>query len=772
VARYSRRLNNLNKETAIQSAQLQQLISVSRFSLVASVLLSLILAYVQRGVISSGILIVWCTAVAAASLLRMYLVVAFQRPPATEKTTRIRLRQFRLAALVTAAIWGSAGFLLYPADHPGNQMFLIFALAGMTAGGVVSFSADRFSAIAFSILITAPIISRLFITGSSFSLAMCVATTLYLGFMLLSIWRINHQVTENIILRLEAAGREEKIRASEERYRSLLAHLPVGILHYDTDLVISYYNNSLATMLNSTVERLLGLDMKLLKDRSILPALEKALTGRTGHYEGIYHATFTDVRKWISMTCAPFFDDKGEIIGGTAIIQDVTERKEAEEKIRNLAFYDPLTNLPNRRLLLDRLQHAMASSARSGKKGALLFIDMDNFKALNDTLGHDMGDLLLQQISQRLLACVREGDSVARLGGDEFVVMLEDLDEHAIEAAEQTEDIGEKLITFLARPYQLAAHEYRTTSSIGATLINGHWQSRDELLKQADIAMYQAKKAGRNMLRFFDQEMQDAVNARALLEGQLRTAIEKEQFQLYYQVQVDGSRTPVGAEALIRWAHPERGLVPPDHFIRVAEETELILPIGQWVLETACAQLKAWQQNESTRHLTLAVNVCASQLREDNFVSEVKAAIRRYGIDPMLLNLELTESALLENIEETIDTMNALRKTGVRFALDDFGTGYSSLQYLKRLPLDQLKIDRSFVHEVATNESDREIVRTIIAMADSMNLATMAEGVETEAQHQFLSNSGCTHCQGYLFGKPVPIDQFGAVLRNDNVQPA
>lgn len=762
----------MNKNTAIQSAQLQQLISVSKFSLIASILLSLILAYMQRDVIAPEVLIFWCAAVVVASLLRMYLVVAFQRPAASKETIRIRLWKFRLAALVTAAIWGAAGFLLYPDGHSGHQMFLIFALAGMTAGGVVSFSADRFSAIAFSILITAPIISRLFISGSSFSLAMSVATTLYLGFMILSIWRINQQVIENFTLRLEAAGREEKIRASEERYRSLLAHLPVGILHYDSNLVISYCNNSLATMLNSSVERIHGVDMRQLRDQSLLPALEKSLTGRTGYYEGLYQATYTDVRKWIAMTCAPFFDGKGEIIGGTAIVQDVTERKEAEEKIKSLAFYDPLTNLPNRRLLLDRLQHAMATSARTGKKGALLFIDLDNFKTLNDTLGHDMGDLLLQQVSQRLLACVREGDTVARLGGDEFVIMLEDLDEQALEAAEQTEVIGEKLITFLARPYQLAAHEYRTTSSIGATLINGHWQARDELLKQADIAMYQAKKTGRNILRFFDQEMQDAVTARALLEGQLRTAIDREQFKLHYQVQVDSSRNPVGAEALIRWMHPERGLVYPDHFIHVAEETELILPIGRWVLETACAQLKAWQDNESTRHLALAVNVCASQFREDSFVAEVQAAIQRHAINPMLLNLELTESALLENIEETIDTMNALRKIGVRFSLDDFGTGYSSLQYLKRLPLDQLKIDRSFVHEVSTNDSDREIVRTIIAMAGSMNLGTIAEGVETEEQHQFLRENGCNHFQGYLFGKPVPIDQFNTMLKSDSFLPA
>ena len=445
---------------------------------------------------------------------------------------------------------------------------------------------------------------------------------------------------------------------------------------------------------------------------------------------------------------------------------DITKSKEAEEEIQNLAFYDTLTRLPNRRLLMDRLQQALASSMRSGREGALLFIDLDNFKTLNDTLGHYIGDLLLQQVSRRLESCIREGDTVARLGGDEFVVMLEDLSEKDLEAAAQTKSVGEKILAVLNHPYQLDTHEYRNSSSIGATLFNDYKQSKDDLLRQADIAMYQAKKAGRNTLRFFDPQMQDNINARAILEGELRKALENQQFDLYYQIQMDSSHRPLGAEALTRWLHPERGLVLPDQFIHLAEETGLILPIGQWVLETACAQIKAWEQNALTRNLILAVNVSAKQFHQTDFVDQVQAAVRRHAINPIQLKLELTESMLLEKVEDTIVTMNALKEIGVRFSLDDFGTGYSSLQYLKRLPLHQLKIDQSFVRELASDSSDRAIVRTIIAMAHSLNLDVIAEGVETEGQRHLLLGKGCTHFQGYLFGKPVPIEQFEELLKH------
>ncbi len=458
--------------------------------------------------------------------------------------------------------------------------------------------------------------------------------------------------------------------------------------------------------------------------------------------------------------------DQNSIISNyVATLTDITLRKEAVDKIEQLAFYDPLTGLPNRRLLQDRLKPALASSHRSGLQGALLFIDMDNFKTLNDTLGHDMGDLLLQQVAQRLESCMREGDTVARLGGDEFVVMLEDLSEQTLEAATQTEVIGNKILTILNLPYQLAMHEYRSTPSIGAALFNGQEQSSDELLKQADIAMYQAKASGRNALRFFDPQMQASITARVAMEEDLRLALAENQFMLYYQPQVNSSSQIIGAEVLIRWHHPQRGLVSPIDFIPLAEENGLILPIGLWVLDTACAQLKKWEGSEQAKHLQLAVNVSARQFHQTEFVGQVSQILSSTAISPSKLKLELTESLVLKNIDEAIFKMNEIREMGVNFSMDDFGTGYSSLSNLKKLPFNQLKIDQSFVRDIANDPDDVVIVQTIISMGKNLGMNVIAEGVETEVQRAFLEQHGCSLYQGYLFSKPVPIEVFESLLK-------
>jgi diguanylate cyclase (GGDEF)-like protein len=430
-----------------------------------------------------------------------------------------------------------------------------------------------------------------------------------------------------------------------------------------------------------------------------------------------------------------------------------------------LAYYDMLTQLPNRWLLFDRLNQALATSARNGKRGALLFLDLDHFKNLNDTLGHDIGDLLLQQVAERLMSCIRKEDTIARLGGDEFVIVLEDLSDSAIEAAAKTNDVAEKIFLTLSKPYQLNSHFYQNTTSIGATLFIGHELKPNELLKQADIAMYESKGKGRNTLSFFSSMMQEAITARVNIENELHRAIEQEQFQLYYQVQVDHMGHPFGAEALIRWQHPKRGVISPIDFIPIAEDTGLIIGIGQWVLETACAQLKGWEQDPLTRHLTLSVNVSPKQFVETEFLAQVQATVQRYGINPTRLKLEFTESMLVDNIKEIIFTINALNEIGIKISLDDFGTGYSSLQYLKKLLIYQLKIDQSFVRDIVTDSQDEVIIRTIIAMAHSLDISVIAEGVETEAQRQLLITNGCIHFQGYLFSKPVPIDEFELLIR-------
>jgi diguanylate cyclase (GGDEF)-like protein len=445
-------------------------------------------------------------------------------------------------------------------------------------------------------------------------------------------------------------------------------------------------------------------------------------------------------------------------------VEDVTERKIAEQQIHQLAFFDPLTKLPNRRLLLDRLQQAFSVSARNGQHGAIMFLDLDNFKTLNDSKGHEFGDLLLIEVSKRLLSCVGDGDTVARLGGDEFVIVLETLSINQEEAASQAELIAENIRTSLNSAYQLHELAYHSTSSIGIVLFRGHLESLDNVLKYADTAMYQAKTAGRNAIRFFDPNMQAALEARAELENEMRQALSEQQFCLYYQIQVDSQRQPLGAEVLIRWAHPQRGLVPPVQFIPLAEESGLIIPIGLWVLQAACAQLKAWQHSPQTAALTLAVNVSAKQFQQADFVAQVKQVLTDSGANPSLLKLELTESTLLDKVEEAIAKMQEIIAMGVRFSIDDFGTGYSSLQYLKRLPLYQIKIDRAFVRDIASDPNDAAIVKAIIAMTEALGLNAIAEGVESEEQFNFLDKHGCHAHQGFLFSRPVPLLEFEQVL--------
>ena len=564
----------------------------------------------------------------------------------------------------------------------------------------------------------------------------------------------------------------ERKRAEQElRIAATAFESHEGMLITDANGVILRVNQAFIETSGYSAEEAVGQTPRLFKSGRHNKDFYRAMW-ETVHRTGNWQGEVWDRRKngevypkWLTITAVKGADGVVTHFVGSHI--DISERKAADEKVRHLAFYDPLTLLPNRRLLLDRLKQASVSSARSGREGALLFIDLDNFKTLNDTLGHAIGDLLLQQAGQRLKSCVRECDTVARIGGDEFVAMLEDLSEIDLEAAAQTKAVGEKMLASLNQPYLVGEHVYRSSASIGASLFNSNLSATDDLFKQADIAMYQAKKAGRNTLRFFDQRMQDTINARAALESELALALENRQFHLYYQIQVDDSRRPLGAEALIRWIHPEHGLVSPAQFVPVLEETGLILPVGQWVLETACAQIKAWQQAAITRDLVLSVNISAKQFRMANFAAQVLASVQSHAINPTRLKLELTESSLLEDVDDTIAVMRSLKDIGIQFSLDDFGTGYSSLQYLKRLPLDQLKIDQSFVRDIAIDNSDKAIVSTIVAMAHSLGLEVIAEGTETEEQRQILLNMGCTRYQGYLFGRPVAIEQFAEQLAQD-----
>nr|WP_288853452.1 EAL domain-containing protein [uncultured Acidovorax sp.] len=566
---------------------------------------------------------------------------------------------------------------------------------------------------------------------------------------------------------------ESALRESELRFRSLLRNIPsISVQGYLQDGTTSYWNQASEQLYGYTAEEALGGN---LLDLIIPPPMRDGVRAHMQHMfatgevipAGELQLQRKDGTPVHVFSSHAYIQVPGHPPEMFCIDIDISGRKAAEDEARYLAFYDALTQLPNRRLLVDRLQQVLVNGARSGLTTAVLFVDLDNFKTLNDTRGHEVGDLLLKDVAQRLRSCVREQDTVARLGGDEFVVVLQNLSSDAPEAAAQARTLGELILAQLRQPYELAGHEHHFTASIGVTLLNHQRDSVDEVLKQADMAMYRAKDAGRNTLRFFDPDMQQAVNRRALLETELHNGLRRAQFLLLYQPQVDSQGRVTGAEALVRWQHPVQGMVPPSEFIPLAEESGLILPLGHWVMETALRQQARWQQDPQFAQLSLAINVSARQFLQDDFVAQVLALVQQTGANPVQIKLELTESLLLDNVDSVIATMRALKAHGLGFSLDDFGTGYSSLSYLKRLPLDQIKIDQGFVRDVLLDASDAAIARSIIALAGSLGLAVIAEGVETTAHYQFLLAHGCQAFQGYLFGRPLTLEDFESRVRQE-----
>lgn len=560
-----------------------------------------------------------------------------------------------------------------------------------------------------------------------------------------------------------------KAAAADLRIAAVAFESNQAMLITDADSRILRVNQAFVDITGYGAEEVIGKTPRILQsgrhDKDFYREMWGTIT-RTGGWNG----EIWDRRKngelypkWLTISAVK--DDAGHVTHYVGSHFDISERKKSEELIHSLAFFDQLTGLPNRTLLTDRLKQAMTASARSGLYGALLFIDLDNFKSLNDTLGHDMGDLLLQQVAQRLSLCGREGDTVARLGGDEFVVVLAALSDDIADAAKATETVAKKYLYALNQIYHLGDVSHRSTASIGATIFQGQTVSLDELMKQADLALYRSKDAGRNALRFFDPSMELAVKKRVALEEDMREALLTDQFSLQYQAQVTVQGQVTGAEVLLRWNHPTHGMVSPAEFIPLAEETGLILPLGYWVLKTVCKQLAQWAADPEMAHLTIAVNVSVHQFNDTDFVGQVLALLESSGINPERLKLELTESLMAGKVQTIIDKMTLLKERYIQFSIDDFGTGYSSLSYLKRLPIDQLKIDQSFVRDVLNDPNDAAIVKTIVALGRTLGLDVIAEGVETQAQRNFLVESGCHVYQGYFFSRPVSVAEFERFVR-------
>ncbi len=879
-------------QSAIQSVQVQQLFSGSVASLVTSILLAAILAYMQLEVVDNSIVAGWFVCIVVVSLARLVLYMAYRKVVIDDANSGQWLTWFRMGVLVAGVVWGSAGVLLFPGADVHHQMFLTFILAGLSAGGVITYSADLFSAIAFAVSALLPFALRLLAQGDSLSLAMGMAGLLYIGFMIASMVHINRNLRDNTVLREQAVRNQSVLQESEARFRSMLESSPIATRiaeaggrrvvfsnqrydelinvgsgesrgvdprryyvrpdNYDEtvqllgqgqritdklvelaipgqgikwalasylpfrfegqDAVLGWFyditqlkqaeqalqqsearfremferhsspmlliepksgnivnaNPASAYYYGYSVGHLRAMNIVQINMRSPQEIAEERMLAQREerNYFVFPHRLASGEVRTVEVHSSPVEVDGRSLL--FSIIHDITERKQLEMQMHDLAFYDALTKLPNRRLLIDRLNKALITCTRNRRHGALMFLDLDYFKTLNDLHGHDIGDQMLVEVATRILGCIREQDSAARFGGDEFVVMLEGLAENLSEAVTQADLVAEKIRVALAQPYLLKRNDdiisHYCSSSIGVTIFGDHDENLEQLLKWTDIAMYHAKDSGRNAIRYFDPDMQTAIETRAALESDLHTALEQQQFVLFYQVQVNANGKAQGAEVLLRWQHPQRGLVSPAQFIPLAEETGLIISIGAWVLHTACAQIKKWQNELPFRNLVVAVNVSAKQFRQADFVEQVQAVVLQHGINPTSLKLELTESLVLDNVEDTIIKMKALKEFGVSFSMDDFGTGYSSLSYLKRLPLAQIKIDQSFVRDITTDHGDMVMVMTIVDLGLNFEVDVIAEGVETEAQFKLLHRYGCGSFQGYLFSKPVPVAQFEALI--------
>jgi diguanylate cyclase (GGDEF)-like protein/PAS domain S-box-containing protein len=598
---------------------------------------------------------------------------------------------------------------------------------------------------------------------------------IFILLIVLMVLRKMNQYTQQ--LQREIAQREQVQQAlslSEQHYRELVDNANVIILRLAFDGTVTYFNEYAEHFFGYTRQEVLGkhvlgtiVPMTESETNRDLSQMIDAILSTPENYQTNENENMTkDGRRvFIHWTNRVLFDGQQCATGVLSIGHDITDRRLADEKIHALAFYDPLTALPNRRLMLDRLHQAVLQHQRNGQYGALLFIDLDNFKVLNDSQGHQTGDRLLIQVAQRLREHCQLGDSIARLGGDEFIVMFEDVSDNPLLALSTVEQMAQALLEALSQPYNLPYGSSPITASIGVALFRDKQDSVDELLKRADLAMYQAKAAGRNMVRFFDPMMQELLVQRTQLETALRQAIEQQQFILYYQPQVDMHNQVIGVEVLVRWQHPDRGVISPFEFIGLAEDTGLIWEIGLMVLDQACAQLRQWQQLPDANKVNLSVNISAHQFHHADFVSSVLAAIEKHHVDARFLMLEITESLLLKNVGDVIAKMQLLKTVGIRFSIDDFGTGYSSLAYLKRLPLDELKIDRSFIMDITTDDNAAAIVNAFISLAHLLDLHVVAEGVENDAQQAFLGKNGCDLIQGFLFSRPVPSEQMTQMLK-------
>ena len=773
-----RDMNSKTWTDKVLAEQLRLLYHNAPTPVMVSVFVSAVICWALWDISDRTILTGWFVAIFITASVRIFLTLAFEHSSNARQRIGLWHTLFLVGTYISALLWGLSAFLIFPYDSPIHQSLFTIVISGLSAAAVASLCPSWLATSGFLGLTLAPLAARFIILGDDYSNVLGAMVVLFLFTTLFGAKRIHDNIRENINLRLQSGERERILKASEERYRHIFSNAPLGVFHYDNVSRIIDCNAVFADIVGTDARTLLGTNLiSSVAENKISAAIELSLRTGEGYFEGDYVSSNTRKTSPVRAFFRAIRSTDNSIIGGVGIVEDLTERKQSEAQIRYQASYDQLTGLPNRRLLSEHLGRELARAIRHNRYGALLFFDLDNFKTINESLGHSVGDELLKLVADRIATTLRQEDSVARMGGDEFVVLLPDLDEQLEVAAKGAQRLAEKLIESLRMPFFVAEHELHVTSSIGISLFPAEDQIVDDILKQADTAMYRAKAAGRNTLRFFLPGMQQAADSRLRLDTELRKALSNNELSIHYQPQVGIDGEIYGAEALVRWFHPERGRICPGEFIPVAEETGMIRNIGHWVLRNVCKRIKAWTDTGLlAQNQAIAVNISPKEFTSRGFVDQVTAILRETGANPEQLDLELTESSLLVNVPDAVERINTLRTLGIKFSIDDFGTGYSSLSYLKKLPLNKLKIDHSFVKDITSNSGDAAIVETIIMMAYNLGLDVIAEGVETEQELAFLHARGCTVYQGFYFSRALPEDDFlelleTSVLSTSSIRP-
>ena len=759
---------NMKQQVKFEATHL--LFNNAKRSFVAAIVVAIALIILIKDDVPAFYLLAWVCLIVSSYLARTAVVHLFLRDKKQTQHMQKWLERFRLASVCCGISWGFAAYFIPIINTMQVLTFVVLILTGVSAGAIINLSLDNKSTALFG--------SGLWLTAApAFLLTRNDATTIIfvmLAVFILLVGVASKQLAKGLIqsirLRLDAENREKEISYLTQRQSLHLENTPMGVIEWDAHLNVTAWNKACGDIFGYSSSEAIGKHISF-----FMPALDGM---HTGHIIGRLKLENNQLKQLLNIhnqiVHCEFFNtilhnEHGRFVGMASMVQNKTDFIAAQEKIYQLAYFDSLTSLPNRGLLIDRINQTLASSKRSNSYNMLAFIDLDHFKAINDIKGHSAGDHLLQVIARRLQDNVRAHDTAARLGGDEFVLVLSDIGSNLQQAEAYSKKVIEKIARMINAPVQFDGYQHECSASIGICLYNDDSLDASELLRRADVSMYLSKKQGRNAYQFYDNSQQPDYEYQLKLKHDLNLALANNQFELHLQGQYNRDSKVTSAEVLLRWNHPEFGTIMPNDFIPLAEETGAIVSVGSWVIKQACGLLNTWHADQSLKKLMISVNVSAMQFNHADFVQEVAQAIQESGCNAKMLCLELTESSVVMRIEESIEKMHLIKAMGVSLAIDDFGTGYSSLSALKNLPLDELKIDRSFVKDFTKNPVDLTIVQTILQMGKNLNLRIVAEGVETEIQMAYLSNYGCSMFQGYFFSKPCSIAHFVQLLnQTDN----